>query len=390
MLGGVSRDRLQKDGLVTTRFSGFLQQQRNKSQGTVRSLLGFCDWGKGGPLCVCMAVTVIAAVLFCCPPAWAGNMRMIEKRIAELKVERARAMKEAGELPADGTVMVETRATPSATADGGYSYKVLQKSVVSSGPMPPPPFQEQDAVSDRTLPPVPSAVQIPSPPKNAAKPLASAAPAAAPQPVASLPPKASAAVKGPVMPPDLQAPRSDQPQPPHAVPPPARPAMSALPDKTLSVRPAMARPYTVQLISAKNRQRCLQVVAGLRDLGEDAFSSPVHLPGKGDWTRINIGSYETLAIARKQAQRLKEMEFPDAFVVKAPFALLAAMASGKADLLPREEELRQLWLQGYVLSLSGDKTGFRLLVGSYQNKQEAAAARSSFGPELAGMAIVSR
>jgi len=261
--------------------------------------------------------------------------------------------------------------------------------------MPPPPFKEEHAVKDHTSPPMASAVQIPVSPKDAVMPLTSAAPAVASKPVASLPPKAAASVKGPLMPPGHQTLRTDMPQQPQAAPSPSRPALSAspaLPDQTQTVagHSAAARPYTVQLISAKNRQRCLQVIAGLRDLGEAAFSSPVHLPGKGDWTRINIGSYETLAIARKQAQRLKEMKFPDAFVVKAPFALLAAMASGKADLLSREEELRQLGLQGYFLPLSGNGAGFRLLVGSYQNKQEAAAARSSFGPDLAGMTIVSR
>lgn len=381
---------MEKNGMVRTDLHRMCGGGFKMLQNAARWHCGFFDAGKGGFLCARMAVTAVLIVMCLCPPASAGNMRMIEKRIEELKAERARAMKEAGDLPADGTVMVETRATPSATADGGYSYKVIQKSVVSSGPMPPAPFKEENVVEELTLPPVSSAGRIPSPPKGASRPLASIDPASPPQPVASLPPKAAPLVKGPSMPPGYKAPRADMPRQPPAAPPPARPALSALPDKTLSVRSATARPYTVQLISAKNPQRCLQVVAGLRDLGEDAFSSPVHLPGKGDWTRINIGSYETLAQARKQAQRLKAMKFPDAFVIKAPFALLAAMASGREDLLPREEELRQMGIQGYVLPQSGNGTGFRLLVGSYRDKQEAAAARSSFGPDLAGMAIVSR
>ena len=175
--------------------------------------------------------------------------------------------------------------------------------------------------------------------------------------------------------------------------PPSQPALEVrpvIPYKNVQAKSADAWPYTVQLISAKNRKRCLYVITELRDLGEKAFSSPVTIPGKGDWIRIHIGAYETLVAARAEAKRLKDMKFSDAFVVKAPYALLAAMASSKEDLVSREQDLRQQGIQGYVLSINGGQPGFRLLVGAYRNKKEATGARSSLGLDMATMTIVIR
>jgi len=73
--------------------------------------------------------------------------------------------------------------------------------------------------------------------------------------------------------------------------------------------PAGPYPYTIQISAYRDPAKSVRVAANLAKKGDPAFACPVHIPGKGDWHRVFLGSYRSRAEAQSAADELKKRKF---------------------------------------------------------------------------------
>ncbi|MBW2614626.1 MAG: tetratricopeptide repeat protein [Deltaproteobacteria bacterium] len=140
--------------------------------------------------------------------------------------------------------------------------------------------------------------------------------------------------------------------------------------KAVSKKPG-TYPYTIQVASCKVHEMSNRIVTDLRKKGDYAFNSRVHIPGKGDWTRIFIGFYENRKKAQKAVLELKKGEFRHAYVVKKPYAVRVGSSFSDRELQKLAADLRS---KGYVAYSIKDQQGnenSRLLIGAFGTKKEA-------------------
>ena len=140
-------------------------------------------------------------------------------------------------------------------------------------PAKPEPLTFHDRLTQGTPAPPPppdSAPPKPAPAPPPAKPTAPApAPAAAPAPPASEP----------------------APAPPPAAAPAPKPA------STPAAKPASLKPWTVQLAAAEDRGEAERIATRFAALGPRIEEA--HVPGKGRFFRVRVGSFETKDAAQK-------------------------------------------------------------------------------------------
>ncbi|MBW1706052.1 MAG: tetratricopeptide repeat protein [Deltaproteobacteria bacterium] len=129
--------------------------------------------------------------------------------------------------------------------------------------------------------------------------------------------------------------------------------------------------YTIQVASCKDHEMSNRMVTDLRKKGDYAFNSRVHIPGKGDWTRIFIGFYENRKRAQKAVLELKKGEFRHAYVVKKPYAIQVGSSGSDRELQELEADLRSKGYLAYSIRDSRDNKKDRLLVGAFSTKMEA-------------------
>jgi len=132
-------------------------------------------------------------------------------------------------------------------------------------------------------------------------------------------------------------------------------------------------PYTIQICSLRYRERSNRVVTRLRKKGDLAFTSPAHIPGKGDWHRVFIGFYETLEEARMAALALKKRRFRYANVVKKPYAIQVGLSDSGEELKKLEADLRPKGYQPYSIRDGQANGRIRLLIGAFRTEKEAAS-----------------
>ncbi len=131
-------------------------------------------------------------------------------------------------------------------------------------------------------------------------------------------------------------------------------------------------PYTIQISSCADREASIRKAMRLRKKGDSGFVSHVHIPGNGDWYRVFVGFYGTFEEAKKAVFELKNQGFPQAFVVKMPFAVQVESFFKKKAQRELEANLRSKGFLTYRVpgKQSNDKT--LLLIGAFRTKKEAA------------------
>ncbi|MEE9420550.1 MAG: SPOR domain-containing protein, partial [Desulfatiglandaceae bacterium] len=130
-------------------------------------------------------------------------------------------------------------------------------------------------------------------------------------------------------------------------------------------------PYTIQIWSARYKERANREVMELRKKGDPAFISPAHIPGKGDWYRAFIGYYGTLEEAQKAALALKKRKFRYANVVRKPYAIQVGPSDSDKELKQLEADLRTKGYVTYSIPDRGDNGNIRFLIGAFRTEKEA-------------------
>lgn len=140
--------------------------------------------------------------------------------------------------------------------------------------------------------------------------------------------------------------------------------------KAVSKKPG-TYPYTIQVASCKDHERSNRMVTDLRKKGDYAFNSRVHIPGKGDWTRIFVGFYENRKRAQKTVLKLKKRGFRHAYVVKKPYAVRVGYSGSDRKFQKLETDLRSKGYIAYKIKgqQGNEKSG--LLIGAFGIKKEA-------------------
>lgn len=130
-------------------------------------------------------------------------------------------------------------------------------------------------------------------------------------------------------------------------------------------------PFTIQVSAYRDSQKSIDVATKLKNNGDPAFTSPVWIPGKGQWHRVHIGFYQTLAEAQKAAARLKKRKFNYTEIVNKPLAVQVGLADSYKDAREFKARLRD---QGYMAYSLLDRKGrkkTRILIGAYGSEEEA-------------------
>lgn len=130
-------------------------------------------------------------------------------------------------------------------------------------------------------------------------------------------------------------------------------------------------PYTIQVSAYRDPAKSVRAATTLANKGDPAFTCPVHIPGKGDWHRVFIGSYRSRAEAQSAAVELKKRKFQYARVTRKPYAVQVGIFDSKQA---AKEVITRLRAKGYLTySLPGrDGPGkTRILIGAYGNRDEA-------------------
>ncbi len=130
-------------------------------------------------------------------------------------------------------------------------------------------------------------------------------------------------------------------------------------------------PYTIQVSAYRDSQKSIEVATRLKDNGDPAFTSPVWIPGKGQWHRVYIGFYQTLAEAQKAATRLKKRNFSYTEIVKKPLAVQVGMTDSYKDAREFKARLRNKGYMAYSLLDRKERKKTRILIGAYGSETEA-------------------
>ena len=130
-------------------------------------------------------------------------------------------------------------------------------------------------------------------------------------------------------------------------------------------------PYTIQVSAYRDSQKSIEVATRLKDKGDPAFTSPVWIPGKGQWHRVYIGFYQTLAEAQKAAARLKKRNFNYTEIVKKPLAVQVGMTDSYKDAREFKARLRDKGYMAYSMLDRKGRKKTRILIGAYGSETEA-------------------
>jgi cell division septation protein DedD len=156
--------------------------------------------------------------------------------------------------------------------------------------------------------------------------------------------------------------------PPEPVPPRS---LAAAPVHPLAENKARRHPYSVQIKSARSRDSANFIATKLRNQGAPAFTGHIEIPGKGVWHRVFIGAYTTFESANTAAAALKKGRFPDAFVVKTPYAIAVGPFSSDLERTSARLNLLMKDFLAYSPPDARDIAGERLLLGAFRNRDEA-------------------
>jgi cell division septation protein DedD len=130
-------------------------------------------------------------------------------------------------------------------------------------------------------------------------------------------------------------------------------------------------PYTIQVSSRKNKDASIREAMKIRNKGNSGFVSHAQIPEKGDWYRVFIGCYQSFEEAQQAALELKEQAYPQAIVVKMPFAIQIGVFSSDEELKKLDADLRSKGYVAFSVPDRLDNKKIRLLVGAFRTEKEA-------------------
>ena len=131
-------------------------------------------------------------------------------------------------------------------------------------------------------------------------------------------------------------------------------------------------PYTIHVSSYKKREIANCLAMKLKKKGMPAFVCLTEIPGKGDYHRVFIGFYSTLAETRKAASILKGQKDLYPLEFKMPYAIQIGDAGSAQELKKLETDLRSKAYMAYSISDADDMRKTRLLIGAFKTQNEAA------------------
>ncbi len=150
---------------------------------------------------------------------------------------------------------------------------------------------------------------------------------------------------------------------PRNMPPPAAPRKTAV-----FVEP---HPYTIQVSAYRDPTQSVRAATTLANKGDPAFACPVHIPGKGDWHRVFIGSYRSRAEAQSAAVELKKRKFQYAQVTHKPYTVQVGLSDSDQA---ANKVITRLRTRGYITYSLPDRNRpdqARILIGAYETRDEA-------------------
>jgi cell division protein FtsN len=170
---------------------------------------------------------------------------------------------------------------------------------------------------------------------------------------------------------------------------------AAKPPKTTAATPpgktpapaVRSLPYTIQVSSFRDPRQSMQVAQKLNTGGDPAFTSPVDIAGKGEWYRVYIGNYKTLAEAKTAALDLKRRKFRYAIVTRKPYTVQIGESIAQNSARELGSRLQARGYFSYSLPAKTDPNRIRVLVGAFENEQAAASLskqlrREGFNPTI--------
>jgi len=130
-------------------------------------------------------------------------------------------------------------------------------------------------------------------------------------------------------------------------------------------------PFTIQISAYRDPAKSVSVATTLANKGDPAFACPVHIPGKGDWHRVFIGSYRSRAEAQSAAVELKKRKFQYVQVTRKPYTVEVGLFD---SIQAAGEIITRLRTKGYITYSLPDRNRpgkTRILIGAYETRNEA-------------------
>ena len=147
--------------------------------------------------------------------------------------------------------------------------------------------------------------------------------------------------------------------------------------------------FTIQVRSVKEAAGAASIVAKLQAEGHAAFSQAVEVPDKGEWHRIFINGYPSLAAAREALSKLDPDRFKGAFVRRMPAGIVSPAAlpatpqpqpepepapvpepAAQPEEMPAAEPVSDAASDRQAIAVSG-KYPYAFQVKSYKQKEDA-------------------
>jgi len=130
-------------------------------------------------------------------------------------------------------------------------------------------------------------------------------------------------------------------------------------------------PYTIQVSSYPQNDTSFAKARQLQLRGDVAFTSYAHIAGKGDWYRVFIGYYPSVAEAQKAAEVLKRRKFRYTQVVKMPYAVQIGCYASIEVIDAVEANLLSIKYVPYRVPGTKGTCKTRLMIGAFETAQKA-------------------
>lgn len=136
--------------------------------------------------------------------------------------------------------------------------------------------------------------------------------------------------------------------------------------------PPKPLPYTIQVSAFRDLQTSNQVAEKLLAKGDQAFTCPVQISGKGKWNRVYIGYYKTREEAKVAAAGLKKRSFRYVHIAKKPYAIQVGLVDSEKEVQELKSRLQAKGYMAYTLPTGTGQSLTRILIGAYGSKEAAA------------------
>lgn len=144
------------------------------------------------------------------------------------------------------------------------------------------------------------------------------------------------------------------------------------PKKGVRLGKQSAYPYTIHVSSYHNKHVADSEAIKLRKKGVLAFVCPARIPNKGEYHRIFVGFYRTLAETRKAALKLKGKKNLYPLEAKMPYAIQVGTFNTDRERKKFEADLQSKAYLTYTLPNTAANNKTKLLYGAFRTEKETA------------------